>query len=379
MLSLEQQIFNQIEKSSNILIIFSNRQGEDALSSALALFLFLKKSNLKVDIVGEKTKKTNSFSFLPEYSAISNNLFNLRRFIVSVDISQAKVSQIKYSVDNNKLNFIISPLDGWFKPEDVSSRADQFKYDLIITVGISELESLGEIYDKNIEFFYKTTIINIDNQANNESFGQINFIDLNAASRAEIIFYLLKNKGEELIDEDIATCLLSGIIQKTKNFKSSNLTPRTFLASSELISLKARREEIIANLYRSRDIKTLKLWGRVLNNLQSENEEKLLITKLKIEDFTETEAETENLDAIIDELIINVPQASVVAVFCEQKEEKTKLFLYSLKTINVFDLYSAKAENGNKKSASWLINQDIETASSLIIPELKNKLEKLNS
>ena len=68
-----------------------------------------------------------------------------------------------------------------------------------------------------------------------------------------------------------------------------------------------------------------------------------------------------------------------MAVFCEQKEEKTKLFLYSLKTINVFDLYSAKAENGNKKSASWLINQDIETASSLIIPELKNKLEKLNS
>ena len=212
MLSLEQQIFNQIEKSSNILIIFSSHQGEDALSSALALFLFLKKANYKVDIVGEKTKKIGSFSFLPEYSAISENLYNLRRFIVSVDISQAKVSQIKYSVDNNKLNFIISPLDGWFKPKDVSSRADQFKYDLIITIGVSELESLGEIYDKNIEFFYKTTIVNIDNQANNESFGQINFIDLNAASRAEIIFYLLKNKKEELIDEDIATCLLSGII-----------------------------------------------------------------------------------------------------------------------------------------------------------------------
>ena len=305
MLSLEQQIFNQIEKSSNILIIFSNRQGEDALSSALALFLFLKKSNLKVDIVGEKTKKTNSFSFLPEYSAISNNLFNLRRFIVSVDISQAKVSQIKYSVDNNKLNFIISPLDGWFKPEDVSSRADQFKYDLIITVGISELESLGEIYDKNIEFFYKTTIINIDNQANNESFGQINFIDLNAASRAEIIFYLLKNKGEELIDED-SSLSFKRYYSKKKISKANLISD--FLASSELISLKARREEIIANLYRSRDIKTLKLWGRVLNNLQSENEEKLLITKLKIEDFTETEAETENLDAIIDELIINVPR-----------------------------------------------------------------------
>ena len=68
-----------------------------------------------------------------------------------------------------------------------------------------------------------------------------------------------------------------------------------------------------------------------------------------------------------------------MAVFCEQKEEKTRLFLYSLKTINVFDLYSAKEESGNKKVASWLINQDIETASSLIIPELKSKLEKLNS
>ena len=379
MLNLEQQIFKQIEKSTRILLIFSKRQEEDALASALALFLFLKKAGYKIDIAGQKSDKSSSLAFLPSYEEIRANLYNLRRFIVSVNISQAKVNQIKYSVDDNSLNFIITPSEGWFKPEDVSSRAGQFEYDLIITLGVKELESLGDFYDKNVEFFYKTPIINIDNQADNEDYGQINFIDLNAAARAEIVFYLLKSYRPDLIDEDVATCLLSGIIQQTKNFKSANLTPRTFLASSELISLKARREEIITNLYRSRDIKTLKLWGKVLNNLQAENNEELIWSKLSLQDFQNTNSKPEDLNDIIDELIMNIPKASVVAMFCEQDQEKTLLLLFSLKNINVLDIYPNPPYQSANKRASWRLNQDIETASSLIVPELKNKLEKLKS
>lgn len=379
MLNLEQQIFKQIEKSNRILLIFSKRQEEDALASALALFLFLKKAGHNIDIAGQKSEKSSALSFLPNYEEIRSNLHNLRRFIVSVDISQAKVNQIKYSVDDNSLNFIITPSEGWFKPEDVSSRAGQFEYDLIITLGVKELESLGDFYDKNVEFFYKTPIINIDNQADNEDYGQINFIDLNAAARAEIVFYLLKSYRPDLIDEDVATCLLSGIIQQTKNFKSANLTPRTFLASSELISLKARREEIITNLYRSRDIKTLKLWGKVLNNLQAENNEELIWSKLSLEDFKNTNSKPEDLTDIIDELIMNIPKASIVAMFCEQDKEKTLLLLFSLKNINVLDIYPNPPYQSANKRAGWRLNQDIETASSLVVPELKNKLEKLKS
>lgn len=380
MLNLEQQIFNQIEKAKNILIVFSAKQGGDALASALALFLFLKKQNREVSIVaGDKKDAGDSFSFLPGYSEIQNNLNNLRRFIVSVDISQAKVNQIKYLVEKNTLNFIISPSEGWFKSEDVSSRAGEFKFDLIIAVGLSDLESLGELHDKNVEFFYKTSIINIDNQAGNEEYGQINFIDLNAVSISEIIFYLLKNNGSETINEDIATCLLAGIIQKTKNFKTSNLTPRTLLTTSQLISEGANREQIVDNLYRSRSLKTLKLWGRVLNNLRSEQKEEIIWSKLNAKDLEETSPSLESLDEIIDELIMNVPSAKLAVILCEESPAKSKIVVYSLKNANALDLLRDYSPEGTAKLAIADISKDIETASIELIAELKSKLEKLSA
>jgi len=380
MLNLEQQIFKQIEKSTSILIVFSAKQGGDSVSSALALFLFLKKQSYDVSIVASELEESkSSFSFLPGYSEIQNNLNNLRRFIVSVDISQAKVNQIKYLVDNNTLNFIISPSEGWFKPEDVSARAGEFKYDLIITVGVSDLESLGSLHDENVEFFYKTSIINIDNQAANEEFGQINFIDLNAVAISEIIYYLLKNYKSELLSEDISTCLLAGIIQKTKNFKTSNLTPRTLLTTSQLISIGANREDIVNHLYRSRDLSTLKLWGRVLNNLRAEKGDEIIWSKLSLKDLLETSSSLESLDEIIDELIMNVPNAKLAIIFCEESDATSKIIIYSLKNINALELLNGYAPKGTAKLATAIIAKDIETASIELISELKNKLEKLSA
>ena len=380
MLNLEQQIFKQIEKSKNILIIFPADREGDTLASALALFLFLKKQDYSVDIVAcglDKTKHV--FSFLPAYSEIRTELNNLRRFIVSVEIGQAKVSQIKYQVENNVLNFIISPSEGWFKPEDVSARAGEFKYDLIITVGTGDLESLGSLYDNNVEFFYKTTIINIDHKANNEEFGQINFIDLTAVAISEILFYLIKNYKPELINEDISTCLLAGIIQKTKNFKTSNLTPRTLLTTSQLISSGANREEIVTHLYRSRDLNTLKLWGRVLNNLRSEINEELIWSKLRLKDFSETNSSVDSLNDIIDELIMSVPSAKLVVIICEDQESRTKVIVYSLKNLNALDILNKYNPQGSIKISSAIIEKDLEAVSADLIPELKNKLEKLAS
>ncbi len=380
MLNLEQQIYKQIEKSKNILIVFAADREGDSVSSGLALFLFLKKQGYEVTLVCPGLEETkHSFAFLPAYSQIQDKLDNLRRFIVSVDISKAKVNQVKYLVDNNVLNFIISPSEGWFKPEDVSAKAGEFKYDLIITIGTSDLESLGKIYDQNVEFFYKTAIINIDHRANNEEFGQINLIDLNAVAISEILFYLLKNYKPVLINEEIATCLLAGIIQKTKNFKTSNLTPRTLLTTSQLISIGANREDIINHLYRSRDLATLKLWGRVLNNLHSENNEELIWSKLSQQDFKDTNSSPESLTDIIDELIMNVPSAKLVAILCENSPISTRVLIYSLKNINALEIIQEFKPQGTIKVASALIEKNIETVGAVFISELKNKLEKLSA
>lgn len=378
MLDLEKQIFNQIEKSKNILLVFPADWNGDAVAATLALFLFLKRAGHEVDMASSLApEENNPLNFLPSFNEIKDNLNNLRRFIVSLDISQAKVSQIKYTVENNLLNFIISPSEGWFKAEDVKSRAGEFKYNLIITLGSPDLESLGKIYDQNVEFFYKTTIINIDHQSANEEYGQINFIDLNAVAISEILFYLLKNYKPELVTEDMSTCLLAGIINKTKNFKTANLTPRTLLTTSQLINLGAHREEIVSKLYRSRDLNTLKLWGKVLNNLKENANGQLIWSELKMADFLETGTTENNLGDIVDELIINVPTAKVVAILQEKEPLKTKLTIYSLKNINALDFIKEYQPIGTSKIAEAYFTLNLESTTKEIIPKLQNKLDKL--
>ncbi len=384
MLNATQQFFKQLEKSNNILVVFANDWNGDAVSSALALALLGQRMEKNIEVAASpdwknrQTEKNSLWSFLPSFEKIGNKIENLRKFIVSLNIKNAKVSQIKYLVENDSLNFIISPAEGWFSKEDISSSESGFKYDLVITINCQDLESLGEIYYQNIEFFYQTTIINIDHQAENEEYGQINISDLNSVSTSEIILELFKEK-EELINEDIATCLLLGIIAKTKNFKTTNLTPKTLANTSKLIGLGARREEIINRLYRSRDFKVLKLWGKVLNNIHSEDGSLLVHSSLNQKDFLETGTDSSCLSEIIDELIANLPEAKIIIIFTEENQEKTRVLIHAQKGINPLILYKDFSASGSTKFCQIELTGLITENKEKIISIAKKDLAKLSS
>ncbi len=384
MLTPEQQIFKQIEKSENILITFNADWNGDAVASALALSLLLKKMGKKAELAAYlapedslRQKASEAWRFLPNYKEIKTSLKNLRKFIVSLDISQATINQIKYTVDGQKLNFIISPEKGWFSPEDISTSSSGFKYDLVFILDTPDLESLAAIYDNNVEFFYKTTIINIDHQANNEEYGQINYLDLNVVSTAEIIFALFKDREECPLDEEIATCLLAGIISKTKNYKSANLTPRTLLTSSKLIGLGAKREEIINQLYRSRPLAVLKLWGKILNNLQAEADKQLIWSLLTGEDAAAVEDEGLNLGEIVEEIIASVPEAKLILIAYTLKEQTTiRISAYAVKGVSALESLKPWQGTGNIKSAQAEIVATPDKWQTDIIRVIKERLDK---
>lgn len=385
MLTQEQQIFEQIKKAQNILITFRKTWNGDSVSSALAMYLFLKKLGKEADIVAEKFDQNNSYSFLPSYSEIKNSMENLRQFIISLDIKDVKVDQIKYKVKDNALNFIISPRDGFFNEDDISTRSGDFKYDLIIVLDTPDLEFLGKIYDNDTEFFYHTPIINIDHHGSNEEFGQINEINLTAVSTSEILFSLFDKYSRDAIDENIATCLLAGMISKTRSFKTPNITPGALSIASQLIAMGGRREEIVNFLYRSRPLNVLKLWGRVLARLSSAMEEKLIWSTISKLDFDNTETTENDLGEVIDELIVNMPQVKVIVLIYETREklstgeEKsyTNATVYSVKNIDSYDLVKEFNPTGTKKIALIKSDKPREEAEEIIINSIKEKMAKL--
>lgn len=368
MLNLEEQINNQVNKAKNILIVFNSNANGDAIASSLALFLFLKKINKKATVASafsqepEKSSDKNTWSFLPSYNVIENNLKNLRKFIVSLNIKNAKISQIKYNVEGEKLNFIIAPEEGWFRQEDVSSASGGFEYDLIFSINTPDLESLGQLYDNNVEFFYKTSIINVDHQANNEEYGQINYLDINVSSSAEIIFKLINSYDKSLLDEDISTCLLTGIITETNNYKSPNLTPLTLLTSSKLISAGAQREKIINNLYRSRTLSSLKTWGKILSNLKN-NENKTIAWSLINQTSDDLQASKSlNLHELAEEILSGSPSTKILLINIINPDQKSaELSIFTNKSISAVNVLKSFPTQGNKQRAkikleTWPLN-----------------------
>jgi bifunctional oligoribonuclease and PAP phosphatase NrnA len=381
MLSTEQQVFEQIKKANNILITFNKIWNGDTVASALALHLFLKKMNKNSEIAAEQFENGKLYDFLPSYKQIQNSLLNLRKFIISLNISNAKVDKIKYKMADNVLDFIISPKEGFFTSSDIKSKSESFKYDLIITLDTPDLESLGTIYDNDTEFFYKAPIINIDHHSNNEEFGQINIVELTSIATSEILYNLFAKQFKEKIDEDIATCLLAGIISKTKSYKTQNITPQALTVSSELITAGARREEIVNKLYRSRSINVLKLWGRVLARLTGELNDELIWSVLSNNDFEKTATSKKDLSEVIDELIINIPQAKIVVMIHESKSNndkpRTEALIYSIKNINSLNLTRKWNPVGTKSLAKISLEKTLKEAENEIVGEIRENLKKI--
>jgi nanoRNase/pAp phosphatase (c-di-AMP/oligoRNAs hydrolase) len=376
MLTTEQQIFEQIKKVKRILIVLADTHNGDAVASAAALFLMLKKMDKPADIIARDISDKN-FLFLPGTAGIKDSLDGAKQFIISVGLHGAKIDNIKYKIDDKSLKFIVTPSSGELTGQDIAANTDIFKYDLIFALNISEPEAMGKIYEKHSDLFYNTPIINLDHSPENEDFGQINLVNLTAVATSEILFNLITRLDRNLIDENIATCLLAGIISATKSFKTENITPASLLASSELISMGARREEIVNRLYRSRSLNVLKLWGRVLARLSDDPDKKLVWAAISDMDFQKTETDEKSLDEIIDELIINIPDARVIAIIYEMKDKNTKAIIYCVKSLDAMEIAKEWQPAGNKKTAIIKINKPLLEAEKEIIAAIRAKMTKL--
>lgn len=387
MLNQEQQILEQINQAKNILIVFGENGGGDALASSLALFLFLKKLDKNPEIVSatgiNSAASRAAFNFLPSFKEIKDALKNSRQFIISLDTSLVKVSEIKYKKEEDRLDFIITPKEGYFSGENVSAEPASFAYDLIIVLGESDLESLGTLYDNNVELFLSVPLINIDRRAENEKFGQINLIDLTAAASAEILFYLLEKFSREAIDEDIATSLLAGIISATKNFRAANVTPSVLTVAAQLLSMGGRREEIVNHLYRSRQLGILKLWGRVLARLSGNLNNTLAWSLLTKADFQKTETRAEQLKEVAEELIASIPEVKAIVLIYEDGASKpasplSQAMIITVKNLDARYLSEELNPRGDKNLAYAVLNKSLPEAEKEIIGIIKERMEKIS-
>ncbi|MCD6109538.1 bifunctional oligoribonuclease/PAP phosphatase NrnA [bacterium] len=320
---IQTQVIQLIRKSQRILILPSSPPDGDSIGSALALYLILRKLGKEATVVCTDAIP-EVYRFLPITNVIDNNLVTSNDFIVTLDCSKSKIDTIKTDLEDNKVNIIITPKQGSIGEKEVSFHYGATKYDLIIVVDAGDLSQLGKLYEENAGLFTQIPVINIDHHVSNNHFGKVNFIDIMASSTTELLISIIEEygriEGKDLINEDVATLLLAGIITDTGSFQNANTSPKAFASASHLLGYGARQQEIIQHIYKTKNLTMLKLWGRVLTKIQFDSLYRIVWSTISKEDFQQTKSNADETGDIIDELMTNAPGADVVLLIKEKED-----------------------------------------------------------
>lgn len=374
-----EQLEHLIDESKHILLTFRKDGSADAIASSLALALFLQKKNKHVDIVVDNFVLPKKLAFLPSGAHIKSQFPHLQKFIITLDLKDSGVQELSYDVVESKLQIFITPKTGSIHREQLQTAQSEFRYDLIITLDTPDLHALGNLAEMNTSLFYALPIINIDYKPNNERYGQINYISLPATSTSEVVAELLRKLSETAIDKDMATALLTGMIANTNSFKTKDIKPNTLALASRLIGMGADREFIIQELYRTKTLSSLKLWGQALTHLEFDTSIGLASTTITREDFSRTGATEHELYDIIDELIANSPEAKLILILHEHRHQTENNLVHAIvhttDHIDLTQLTKIFQPEGNLRRVSFKIEgKTLKEAEEMVKAEIKKNV-----
>lgn len=369
-LNQHQQFYQLLQQSQNPLIVFPKEHNADAIAASLALSNLLKKIGQQPTIACQGFQLPTSLNFLPDTNQIQDQASNFKKFILNIDLSDSPAPDVRHFVDKEQLQIHITPTQGNMSEEHFSPVQSHYQYDLIIAVNAADLETLADIYEMNANFFFQVPIINIDHSIENEHYGHLNIVNIAATSVSEIIYDLIDQIDSNLMDESIATCLLTGMIDKTRSFKVPTVTPKSLNIASRLMTSGGQRATIIQNLYQTKTINALKLWGRILLNLKTDEEQRLAWAEINETDFLETQTTADDLTGVIEELIANIPSVELTALFYNQNSEQHCL-IKSEKKHNLLVDFTEYHPQGNKN----LIKLSAADAGPMILARLKQMVD----
>lgn len=352
-LSPKQQIYEMIKKSSYPLILIPENPEGDAIASALALFLILKKIDKNPQIACSR-EIAEKFLFLPKQEEIKHQISGDRAYKISLNVGNNDIKELSYEQIGSMLNINIITRSSTINKDTLNLEPSKFKFDLIFILSSSDLESLGKIYFDNTELFFQTPIINIDHHPSNEYFGTINLVEVTSASTAEIVTEFKNTLLPGKNDEEITTLLLAGIIAETNNFQSSAISPNTFSTAAALLSAGAKQEEIIKNFYKTKPLSVLKLIGQIVSNMSFDPEYSLAWAKLSQNDFEKNNANPHDIDMAINELVNNSKDIDILFITYQSGEK----VIGNIWMDRMFDTKTLTRElNGEKRNHKIIISE----------------------
>lgn len=192
-------------------------------------------------------------------------------------------------------------------------------YELLVLSDCAALDRVGPLLERGGEGIASLPRLVLDHHVSNEAVGPADWIDPEAAATCELVSLLAARLGVPL-DLDgggLATLLLAGIVMDTATFAHPNATPRTLAVAAALLAAGAPLAEISRRLYRTKPDSQLRLFGRVLDRLETAADGRIVFSTLYAADLAATGASPAHSEGLVD-LLSQSETAEVAILFKEQ-------------------------------------------------------------
>jgi phosphoesterase RecJ-like protein len=190
-------------------------------------------------------------------------------------------------------------------------------YDLLVLSDCATPDRVGEVGVRHRALFDRLPRVVIDHHASNAPVGDADWIEPHAAATCEMVTLLAVCLGVPLAsDPSLAAALMAGIVMDTATFAHPNATPRTLAVSAALVEAGAPLSDISRRLYRSKPAEQLRLFGRVLDRLESYDDGRVVASTLLDADLAATGTQPPQSEGIID-LLAQAEVAEVAILFKE--------------------------------------------------------------
>ncbi len=244
-------------------------------------------------------------------------------------------------------------------------------YDLLVIVDCGSLDRVGSVRDRHAALFASLPTVVIDHHASNDAGGEADWVDAQAAATCELVALVATALDVPLSagDGSLATALMAGIVMDTATFAHPNATPRTLAVSAALVDAGAPLAEISRRLYRTKPDVQLRLFGRVLDRLQTAADGLVIYSTLRTADVADTGALSAHSEGIID-LLSQSEAAEIAILFKEAGPDATRI---SVRTkpggVDATVLTGLFGGGGHARAAGASIASGAEAARARVLPE----------
>jgi len=230
---------------------------------------------------------------------------------------------------------------------------------LVITLDCADLTRVSFNLDNRV-------IVNIDHHSSNNNFGTLNIVEVEVSTT--VVLYKFLKEGFS-INKDIAECIYAGLISDSQNFTTTLTKKETFNIASELLEYGVDLVKVSNMVNKFNSLSHVRILGKAIDSLMLYSNAKIAVMIITKEDVEATGATFGDIDGIID---VAASLATVeIAILITNFLGLIKVSLRS-KNVDVSKVASIFGGGGHKMAAGFEVKDGkIEQVKLDILKELK--------